>query len=322
MRALKAELSSVLGAWRAAARRHPLNAALAAVLAAVLAWIYWGIILGIAESAVSNALWYHCLVVPAAAVCIWWKRRALIEEAPRSSSWGAGLALIGVAGLLLLAELGAGGYFFGGASMVFAVAAVIALLQGRERLRRSLFPVGFLLLGVPVPLEAVGVLGFPLQHISALLTQLTCQVMGLPVGRDGVVLTLGDFSAEVAGSCSGMNSLFALLMVAAWVLGFSRAPARGKLLISLGILPAVIVANVTRLVVMMVVALLLGGNVALSFFHEGSDLVLFLIVVSFLLAAKLRAEGVRLPREAPPDRELRWVWEPLDPAARTEVAAR
>jgi exosortase len=310
MREVVAELRSVLAGWLAAAKRQPINAVLGLCLGATLLWSYGESLVGIFQHATSDVLWYHCLLVPFGAAWIWFRRAKSISEAPRGHWWGGGAMLILVAGLLQMAELSAGGSFFGGASLAVAVAAIVALLQGKRRLVRSLFPVGFLLLGVPVPKEAAGALGYPLQTISAVLTQMTCRVMGLPVLRDGVQLRLGDFSATIAGACSGMSSLFALLMLGAWILGFSRMRTGHKVLVALAILPAVVAANVARLVIMMVVALLLGGDVAMSFFHEGSDIVLFLIVLSFLIAAKLRLEGTRLVTEAPRvPATVTWTWD-------------
>lgn len=310
MRDLGAEFVLVLTGWRAAAKRQPTDTALGLCLAAVMVWVYWTSLSGVLQHATSNVLWYHCLLVPLGSAWIWFRRRGTIGEVPAGHWWGGGLALMFAAGLLQLAELGSGGSFFGGTSLAVGVAAIVALLQGKQRLQRSLFAVGFLLLGVPIPLEAVGALAFPLQNVSAILTELVCRTMGLPVLRDGVVLTLGDFTAVIAGSCSGMNSLFALLMLGAWILGFSSMRPRSKLLVALAILPAVMVANVLRLVIMMVVALLLGGDIAMSFFHEGSDMVLFLIVLGFLVAAKLRLEGTRLVDEAlRAPTAVVWTWE-------------
>jgi exosortase/archaeosortase family protein len=114
--------------------------------------------------------------------------------------------------------------------------------------------------------------------------------MGIPVMRQQVVLTLQDFTVTIAGACSGMNSLFALYMVGICIIGFARLPwyHRGWMLVAIG--PIVMAGNILRLVIMEVVALFFGGDVALSFFHEGSDLIIFLMLASFLLAVKMRLE--------------------------------
>ncbi len=311
MQALLADLTEMLGRWAAAARRRPGDTALAAALAVALVWTYGGVVRGIVGHAISDVLWYHCLLVPFGSLAIWYRTRHRIAEEPPGAWWAGGLLLMLCAALLQIGELGAGGSFLGGASIVCAAASLVALLQGKRRLRRSLFPLGFLLLGVPIPLEVVGAVAFPLQHVSAALTQHACAAMGLPVTREGVVLTLGQFRAVIAGSCSGMNSFFALLMVSAWVVGFSRMPSSRMALILVAILPTVIVANVIRLVIMMVVAMFLSDDIAMSYFHEGSDIVLFLIVLAFLVAAKLRLEGAPrlLPEDANPVQPVVWTWE-------------
>lgn len=311
MRAALSDLRAELASWQAAARGRPGAAVLVGLLALVLGWVYGAMVFGLLSRAATNVLWWHCFLVPPAAGWIWLQTRPRRASLPVAPWWGGGAALLLLAGVLLVGELGAGGFFFGGASLVCAVGALVALLAGRERFRGSLFPLGFLLIGIPLPLEVVGALGFPLQHISAAGTQVVCRLMGLPVLRDGVVLTLGDFSATIAGSCSGMNSLFALAMVSVWVLGFSGLHFSRRVWIAVAILPAVLIANITRLVLMEAVALLFGGSVAMSFFHEGSDIVLFLIVLTFLLSIRYRLEaGPPALRPGPPPAPIAWIWEP------------
>jgi exosortase len=249
--------------------------------------------------------WYHCFLVPFIAAWIWYKRRDEIAAAPLGHWWSAGLGFCFLAVVLRIGELGAGGGFFGGASLVCAVAAIVALVQGRERLWRSAFAVFFLAFAIPVPLEAIGAAAFPLQQISAVTTTVACNLMGIPVIREQVVLTLQDFTVTIAGACSGMNSLFALYMVGICIIGFSRIPwyHRGWMLAAIG--PIVMTGNILRLVIMEVVALFFGGDVALSFFHEGSDLIIFLLLASLLLAVKMRLEhgsqSRGKPAQATPD---------------------
>lgn len=308
----------------AAARRSPAGAAAVLVLAGVIVWVYGGIARGIVTSALSNPMWYHCLVVPAAALWIWQLRRTQFIASGDAASrpepwWIGGVALALLAGLLRIGELGLENYYFGGTSAVIALGAIVALTRGKTRLKWFFFPIAFLIFAVPFPRTAYAMFAFPLQKVSAIATAGVCGAMGMFVVRDGVVLSLvyanqPIFQATIADACSGMNSLFALFMVGAWVIGFAKVAWYHRLWMLAAIGPAVIAANILRLVIMMVVALFFNGDVALSFFHEGSDLVLFLIMASFLVALKLRVEA-GWHRERPADApgaapELSWVLDP------------
>jgi len=305
----------------AAARRSPADAVAAVVLLGVMLWVYGGILRGIVTSALSNAMWYHCLVVPPAALWIWHLRRKQFiasgdAATPAEPWWFGGLALAFLAGLLRIGELGLENYYFGGTSAVVALGAVVALTRGKVRLKWFFFPIAFLIFAVPFPRTAYAMFAFPLQSLSAVATAGACRAMGMPVSLDGVVLSMLDFRATIADACSGMNSLFALFMIGAWVIGFAKVAWYHRAWMFAAIGPAVIAANILRLVIMMVVALFFNGDVALSFFHEGSDLVLFLIMASFLVALKLRVETgwhrtqpADAPGAAP---QLSWV---LDPPA-------
>jgi len=303
-------LRRILASWFEAARRHPTNTALALALLWALVWIYGHIVLGIIINSAGNEEWYHCLVVPLGAAAIWYRKRDDISETPVGSWWGGGLVLVALALVFRFGEIGLEGFYFGGISLVLTIAALVALLGGRERLKTSSFAIAFLIFAVPFPTTAYTILAFPLQQIAAILTASTCHAMGIPVMQDGLVLTLGEFSATIAEACSGMNSLFALLMCGTWLVGFSRIATYQRVFMVMTIGPVMVFGNALRLVLMMVVALFFGGEAAMSFFHQGSDLVVFLILVSFLLHLKMRFEGVykQVGAESTP-LPVTWVWE-------------
>jgi len=309
MRDTLVELDRTIAGWIRSARRSPGSVALALALAAGL-WAAYGDIVGstLLDSA-HYPEWHHCLLVPLGSLWIWYRRRSEIALAPAEHPWWlGGAAFFAVAVLLRLGELGLGGLYFGGTSIVFAVAAIVALTAGRSRFLKASWAVWFLLFAVPLPTTASAMLAFPLQQVAAVLTTVLCQAMGMPVQRDGVVLSMGSFSATIAQACSGMNSLFALLMCAVLVVVFSRTTAGQRAAMLLLVGPVVVVSNVLRLVTMMVVALFFGGQAALGFFHEGSDLLLFLILVSVVLQLRAYFEGGRAQPTSSRDRIV-WVWE-------------
>jgi len=295
-----AEARAIPSQWIATGRRDPARAVLIVALVAALAWVYGAMVVGMLRYATTNPLWYHCLAVPFAAGWIWLRKRDAIARAPVKPWWGGGLALLALAFLLRLAEVGEGSFLFGSVSLILAVAGMVGVLGGRERLWRSAFAIVFLVFAIPVPKAVFGFFAFPMQNLSAAWTAAVCNLMGLPVVREGVLMALGSFQVTVATACSGMNSVFALFMCGTWIIGFARVAWYHRVWMLASIVPVVIVGNVLRLVVMFVVALFFGGDAALGFFHEGSDLLIFLLLASFLLWAKLRLECGRHSSAPPP----------------------
>jgi exosortase/archaeosortase family protein len=91
-----------------------------------------------------------------------------------------------------------------------------------------------------------------------------------------------------------MSSLLSLLALAAVVLFVSSGPVFARAIVMLGVLPLVVVANVTRVTLVLAIANAFGEDVAIGFFHGASSLVLFGLALTGLLLLT-RMVGCKLP---------------------------
>ena len=82
----------------------------------------------------------------------------------------------------------------------------VVLCFGRGSVRVLRFPIFFLLWVVPLPEFVLARIVAALQHTSASLTYFMLVSAGVPVWRDGVVLSIPGFSIEVAKECSSIRS--------------------------------------------------------------------------------------------------------------------
>jgi len=149
------------------------------------------------------------LIVPISAFLIWRQRRALALVTPRP--WWPGLALL--AGLSLVWLLGqvSDTLLAKQLALVAMVPALAASLLGTAVVRRTAFPLGFLVFAVPW-----GKVWTPmLQDVTAFLSVRLLELSGIPVFRDGRLISIpaGDF--EVAATCSGLRYLVASLALGA-----------------------------------------------------------------------------------------------------------
>ncbi len=100
----------------------------------------------------------------------------------------------------------------------------------------------------------------------------------------------GDlFSVGIAAPCSGMRSLFALLVVGALFSYFRQRVMWRRLALFSAILPVAIAANMARILVLIFAAMIFGQQWAIgdaekevSVFHEFTGVIVFLVALLLL----------------------------------------
>src|SRR5213075_2953127 len=87
-------------------------------------------------------------------------------------------------------------------SLIPVSAGVLIAMRGTRALRALWFPLMFMLFLVPLPAVFVDSLTGPLkQHVSD-IAERVLYAAHYPVGRSGVILTVGSYQMLVADACS------------------------------------------------------------------------------------------------------------------------
>jgi exosortase len=159
---------------------------------------------------------------------------------------------------------------------------MVVYLWGWRAGRVLAFPIGFLAFGLSLQPTLVAPVGFGLQHVTAVGAETLADSLGVVVVREGLVLRSDQFALVVAEVCSGMNSLLALLGLASVWIHMVQGTVLARLAILASVLPLIIVANITRVTAVVLVAAHFGQDIALGFFHGGSSLLLFGMAVAGL----------------------------------------
>jgi len=177
-------------------------------------------------------------------------------------------------------------------SLPVIAAGLLLLMRGVPGLRLCAFPVFFLLFTVPLPSAWVYAATAPLKlAVSTVATDLL-HVIGYPVGRSGVVLLAGPYQLLVADACAGLNSILMLeALVLLYVNLMGYADRARNLLLVLAALPISFVANVVRVVVLVLITVH-GGEAAGRGFVHGFAGVLLMLVALFLTAGLDKVYGV------------------------------
>lgn len=224
------------------------------------------------------------IILAVAAWFLWRKREALVALPPQPApAWGyasLGLAMLlyalGRSQAILMFEVGA---------LIPTLAGLLLLSRGFAALRVAWFPLFFLLFMVPLPDVLVSGLTTPLKSlVSAAATDLM-SALGYPVGRSGVVITVGQYQLLVADACAGLNSIFtleALGLIYLQLMNY-RSPWRNVFL-ALVLLPISVLANIVRVVILVLVTYHFGDEAGQGFVHGFAGLVLFLVALLLMLS--------------------------------------
>lgn len=256
-------------------------AGLTALVLAVLT-LYGETLLGLVRQWQHDDNYSHgFLIVPAAAWMVWRDRQALAALPRRPASVGLFVVLASLL-VLFIGTLGAE-LFLTRVSMLGVLAGGILFLLGFPHLRRLAFPLGVLLLMIPLPAIVFNQIAFPLQILASQLGVAALRVGGIPVLREGNVIVLASTTLEVAEACSGIRSLISLLTLGVLYGYISGYRPLRRTLLALATIPIAIVSNAIRVAGAGVTADLFGPAAVEGFLHSFSGWLTFVSSLVLLL---------------------------------------
>jgi exosortase len=155
----------------------------------------------------------------------------------------------------------------------------IALCLGRRVFHLLLFPILLLFWVVPLPEFLLSRVVVDLQQASASFTYLIFQCFGVPVEKNGVVLSIPGLSIEVAKECSSIRSSLILIITSMVLTHLLLRSAWRKWLVILLTIPLSVAKNAVRIFTLS----MLGTHVDPSFLtgrlHRQGGIVFFSISV-------------------------------------------
>lgn len=257
--------------------------------------------------------WQHGLLAPLIAGWLVWRQRAELA-ALRVQGQLSGLLVVAVAMLAYFGGYKANNYYLGAFAVQLFLAGVVIGCLGWAHARRLCF--AWLMLGFMWPLVFLeDSLSFRLRVLMVETTSFVLNSIGLDTIREGTALisapgagrAAGElFSLKVDGPCSGMRSLFALLMVSALFGYFRQRSLPRRLLLFLAGFPLAVLANMSRLLILIGGTMLFGQEFAVgdqdkevSTFHFVSGLAVYLVALLGLQGIARLLGGVPAGHPAP-----------------------
>ncbi len=253
-------------------------------------WINWN---------ESEDMGHGFLILPAVCFLLYADRKRLLSLTPECG-WG-GLPLL-IAGLFFFwAGSQADVTFVGLVSLMMVIAGAVWWLLGWEFLKALSFPIGFLIFAIPFPGMDMMV-ALPLRSLMSKMSVIVLNLLGIPAILNGTgILSAPDpvlhlaagqrFAVDVANPCSGIHSLFALMMVSALFARFTLQGVWRKWVLFLSALPLAVAGNLVRILMLTLGTVAFGSEFALgknplenpSWFHLAAGYLVFIVALLGML---------------------------------------
>lgn len=220
------------------------------------------------------------------ALTLWlaWQRLPALKALPRASATAPALTLI--IGALLMHILGRSQdiLFIDVSSQIPMLAGILLLYWGWAGLKLMWFPLFFIIFLIPLPGVIVAALTGPLKAGVSYVAEAIMYAAGYPIGRSGVMLTIGPYQLLVADACAGLNSIFALEAIGVFYMSIMQHAQRWRnIALAILIVPISFVSNVIRVIVLVLVTYYFGDEAGQGFVHDFAGIMLFMVATALTI---------------------------------------
>ena len=176
-------------------------------------------------------------------------------------------------------------------SLPLFVAGCILIIFNFQTLKALVFPIALLFLLTPPHIETIQTAGASLAAFSSQAAYWILKAMGLPVklaveyGNPVILLerTPAPLTFTVDIACAGIYSLIAFTVFALFAAYVTRGPAWKKVPVFLIGFPLVYALNITRIILIVLIGMLFGQQIAMGLFHLFGGWFLILVGTFLLL---------------------------------------
>lgn len=247
-------------------------------------------------------------ILPISIGLAYWKKEELAEAFRKTrKKFGIANLIVFVFGILL--------YLFGWHQdyMVISTFAVIPTLYGLLGFiyggmvqRALLFPVLYLLLLVPPPFSLLDKVTLPLRYISAFGVEKIFQLLRFPIQREGLMYVISGKQMMIDEACSGLRSLVTMFALVLPYVYLIKCKLTKKTVLISSVIPLALVGNIARIIVISLMSLYLGTEVAQGFMHYFSGAVVFLFIILGFLG--IEAIWTKVAGKKKPDKGDEFEW--------------
>ena len=217
---------------------------------------------------------------------LFWKKREYLHPDPNLNTSPLSGSLIFVFGLLfyvlgrsqdiLMFEIG---------SQILVLAGILLISCGIRALKALWFPLFFLFFMIPLPGVIIDALTLPMKMAVSYVADDVLFWLGYPIARVGVMLQIGQYQLLVADACAGMHTLISLEALGLLYLNLVKHDSvLRNVTLAFFIIPISFIANVTRVIILILVTYYFGDGAGQGFVHGFAGMVLFIVALTLIMA--------------------------------------
>ncbi len=251
------------------------------LIAGLLLLLAYPALVWLVRSWSSNPYYSHGFLVPPIAAFLAWRQWQHLKAEPRGGQMWPGLALAVASLAGIVWAMRWQNYFVASLILVALLVGILLYLEGWPRLRHWLFPLLFLAFMVPLPF--IDLASPWLEAFTANSATSLVRLAGIEAVQQGGEIALPGTTVVVGAPCSGLRSLVAMVTVAVGWIYVVEGRLWAKGLMVAAVVPLVALSNVLRIAVLLAVAQFFGEEAALTYYHDWSSPILFLMALGLLL---------------------------------------
>lgn len=253
----------------------------------VLATLYSPSFYGLATTLWATDEQGHGPIILLISAFLFWQKKEVLfskEFYPSKLSEFIGTATLIFGGITFLIGKYLGMLAFEIGSLIIILSAIVLLYKGSKALRKLIFPIFFLIFMIPLPGIVVDTLTLPMKILVSNVAEFTLYELGYPIARDGVILQIGYYKLLVADACAGLHTVFTLEAMGLLYLHLIKRDSFFRnVTLAIMIIPISLIANSTRVIVLVLVTYYFGDEVGQGFIHGFAGLVLFGVALVLII---------------------------------------
>jgi len=230
----------------------------------------------------------HILLIPVVSLYLLYSERSRVFRVVRTSLVAGGAVVLAAVALYLIVvsheSVRDPEQYLSGATLAIVLFWLggFLLCYGVTAWRRAAFSLLFLLLMVPLPPAFLERSIFLLQQGSTEIAYLLFRVLGVPVLRQGFLLTVPGVTIEVAKECSGIRSSVALVITCLLAAHLLLRAKWKKLVFVLLAFPLAIIKNAIRITALTLLSVYVDPSFLTGSLHHEGGFVFFLLALAIL----------------------------------------
>jgi exosortase B len=162
---------------------------------------------------------------------------------------------------------------------------ILLVTRGPMAVKAQWFALFFMIFMVPLPGAVVDTVTLPMKMAVSYVAEMVLFWAGYPIGRNGVILQIGQYMLLVADACAGLHTLLTLEALGLLYLNLIRRDSAFRnITLAVLIVPISFTANVIRVMALSLITFHFGDEAGQGFLHGFAGMVLFLSALILIIA--------------------------------------